>query len=94
MHMFGNPKKRYNEVHDRRYKSLPNYNLVYKYQKKLNYALFTWFRMSMIRAVIKVPTRGIHVSMASLGPKKKKGGKGGGGGKQVVVKQRPASTVL
>ena len=50
--------------------------------------------MSMIRAVIKIPTRGVHLSAASLGPKKKKGGKGGGGGKQIVVKQRPASTVL
>ena len=50
--------------------------------------------MSMIRAVIKVPTRGIHFSSASLGPKKKKGGKGGGGGKAIVVKQRPASQVF
>ena len=49
--------------------------------------------MSLLRAVLKVPSRSIYISQAALGPKKKKGGKGGGGGKNVKVDPRKASQV-
>ena len=49
--------------------------------------------MSMLRAVLKVPSRSLYLSQAALGPKKKKGGKGDGGGKNVKVDPRKASQV-